>query len=98
MNEAYVTLRAPLGNGLQFRLGYFSTPLGYGKFTTAIGTQLQPFWFTIEPRHKPGSPSNHIFTPTGGSVLGAWPTTIPPSRKRPHCGQRSADMPYWLSA
>jgi hypothetical protein len=52
--DAYVTLRAPLGNGLDFKLGTFACPLGYEvyqgmnnpNYTRSYGYELEPTQLT----------------------------------------------------
>lgn len=70
VNEAYVTLRAPLGNGLQFRLGYFSTPLGYEVYDSYRNPNYsRSYGYYIEPKGQTGLTVKYDFA-DWCSVLG----------------------------
>jgi hypothetical protein len=54
IKQAYVSLRAPIGNGLDFKVGTFDTPMGYETFdgyknpnyTRSYGYTIEPFAHT----------------------------------------------------
>jgi len=54
IKQAYVALRAPIGNGLDFKVGVFDTPIGYEVFDSgsnpnysrSYGYQLEPTTYT----------------------------------------------------
>lgn len=54
IKQAYVSLRAPIGNGLDFKVGTFDTPMGYETFdgyknpnyTRSYGYTIEPFSHT----------------------------------------------------
>ncbi len=50
IKQAYVDLKAPLGNGLEFKLGVWDTILGYEVFETTLNPNVtKSFGYTIEP-------------------------------------------------
>ena len=70
VNEAYVALRAPLGNGLEFRLGYFASPLGYEVYDSYRNPNYsRSYGFYIEPKGHTGITVKYDFTEWAG-VLG----------------------------
>jgi len=55
VNEAYVSVRAPLGNGLDFRLGYFMNPLGFEVFDGYRNPNFsRSYGYFIEPKAHTG--------------------------------------------
>ncbi|MFM1768308.1 MAG: hypothetical protein RJA22_837 [Verrucomicrobiota bacterium] len=54
IKQAYISLRAPVGNGLDFKVGTFDTPMGYETFdgyknpnyTRSYGYTMEPFAHT----------------------------------------------------
>ncbi|MCX8108963.1 MAG: porin [Verrucomicrobiae bacterium] len=54
IKDAYVVLRAPLGNGLDFKMGYWESPIGYEVFdagnnpnySRSLGYYIEPKQFT----------------------------------------------------
>jgi hypothetical protein len=62
VNEAYVTLRAPLGNGLEFRLGYFTSPLGYEVYDRYRDPNFsRSYGYYIEPKAHTGLTAKYAF-------------------------------------
>ena len=48
--QAYVDLRAPLGNGVEFKVGVWDTILGYEVFETPLNPNFtKSYGYTIEP-------------------------------------------------
>jgi len=55
IKQAYVNLRAPIGNGLDFKLGVFDTIIGYEVFDSGSNPNyLRSYGFTIEPTTHTG--------------------------------------------
>ena len=55
MKQAYVDLRAPIGNGLQVKLGVFDTVLGYEVFESGNNPNFtRSYGYTIEPTTHTG--------------------------------------------
>lgn len=56
IKQAYVTLRAPVGNGLDFKLGTFDTVVGYESFTSYKNpTWTRSYGWEIEPTQHTGA-------------------------------------------
>src|SRR6267143_6274267 len=50
VKQAYVDLKAPLGNGLEFKVGVWDTILGYEVFETTINPNFtRSYGYSIEP-------------------------------------------------
>jgi hypothetical protein len=50
VKQAYVSLKAPLGNGLEFKVGVWDTILGYEVFETTINPNFtRSYGYSIEP-------------------------------------------------
>ncbi|MEO5804832.1 MAG: outer membrane beta-barrel protein [Verrucomicrobiota bacterium] len=55
IKQAYVALRAPVGNGLDFKLGVFDTPIGYESFTGYRNPNYtRSYGYTLEPTEHTG--------------------------------------------
>jgi hypothetical protein len=71
IKQAYVTLRAPVGNGLDIKLGVWDTIIGYEVFASGSNPNFsRSFGFGIEPTHHTGVLAsykiNDMFTAQGG--------------------------------
>lgn len=55
IKQAYVALRAPVGNGLDFKVGVFDTIIGYESFDAGNNPNYTRSWgYTIEPTTHTG--------------------------------------------
>ncbi len=55
VKQAYVSLRAPVGNGLDFKVGVFDTVIGYETFDAGSNPNYtRSYGFTIEPTTHTG--------------------------------------------
>jgi hypothetical protein len=55
IKQAYVALRAPIGNGLDMKLGVFDSPLGYESFSSVNNPNYtRSYGYTIEPTQLTG--------------------------------------------
>lgn len=55
IKQAYVALRAPVGNGLDFKMGTFDTVIGYEVFNAGNNPNYTRSWgYTIEPTQHTG--------------------------------------------
>ena len=55
LKQAYVALRAPVGNGLDFKVGVFDTIIGYESFDAGSNPNYtRSYGFTIEPTTHTG--------------------------------------------
>lgn len=62
LHEAYVSLRAPLGNGLDFRVGYFTSPLGYEVYDSYRNAHYsRSYGYYIEPKAHTGLTMRYEF-------------------------------------
>lgn len=63
IQQAYVNLRAPVGNGLDFQMGVFSTCIGYEVFDSyANPNYSRSYAYTIEPLSHTGVLASYRFT------------------------------------
>jgi len=63
IKQAYVALRAPLGNGLDLKLGVFDTPIGYESFTGYRNPNYtRSYGYTIEPTQHTGLLASYQFS------------------------------------
>jgi hypothetical protein len=70
VNEAYVTLRTPVGKGLEFRLGYFESPLGFEVYDSYRNPNYsRSYGYYIEPKAHTGLTAKYDFA-EWCSVLG----------------------------
>jgi hypothetical protein len=55
IKQAYVSLRAPVGNGVDFKMGVFDTVIGYEVFESGNNPNFsRSFGFLLEPRQHTG--------------------------------------------
>ncbi len=63
LNEAYVILRAPPWNGFEFRVGYFTSPLGYEVYDSYRNPNYsRSYGYFIEPKAHTGITVKYDFT------------------------------------
>ena len=85
IQQAYVALRAPMGNGLDMKLGVFDSIIGYEShdngnnpnYTRSYGT-------TIEPHTHTGLLATYQVLDSLGIALGIANTMIPPINSKAH--------------
>lgn len=76
IKDAYVSFRAPVGNGLDFKLGVFTTVVGYEVFESANNPNFsRSFGFALEPTHHTGLLAsyhvNDVISIAGG-IANSW--------------------------
>ena len=55
IKQAYVALRAPVGNGIDIKMGVFDTPIGYEQFDSGSNPNFsRSYGFALEPNHHTG--------------------------------------------
>ena len=55
IKQAYVALRAPVGNGIDIKAGVFDTPIGYEQFDSGSNPNFsRSYGFALEPNHHTG--------------------------------------------
>lgn len=77
VKQAYVALRAPIGNGLDIRLGVFDTLIGYEVFESVNNPNFsRSYGYYIEPTHHTGVllsyHINDMISVSGGIANGAY--------------------------
>ncbi len=71
LSEAFVTLRTPPGNGLEFRLGYFLTPLGYESYHSRENANVsRSYGYFIEPKQHTGLTMKYEFAEWMSAMAG----------------------------
>src|SRR5438477_7429642 len=64
VKQAYVALRAPIGNGLDFKLGVWDTIIGYETFDSGSNPNYtRSYGYTIEPTTHTGLQANYQVSP-----------------------------------
>lgn len=62
IKQAYVNLRAPVGNGLEFKFGVFDTVIGYEVFNNGDNPNYTRSWgWSVEPTQHTGLLANYKF-------------------------------------
>lgn len=62
IKQAYVSLRAPIGNGLNFKVGVWDTPIGYEVYSYAANpTFSRSFGYFLEPFTHTGVQTSYKF-------------------------------------
>jgi hypothetical protein len=78
--DAYVVLRAPVGNGLDFKLGTFASPLGYEVYQTGSNPNYtRSYGYIIEPTQLTGLQVAYQFSPVvsaSAGVVNTWSAGI----------------------
>ncbi len=76
VKQAYVALRAPVGNGLDIKLGVWDTLIGYEVFESANNPNFsRSYGYSIEPTHHTGVMlSYHVadWLSVSGGVANGW--------------------------
>jgi hypothetical protein len=78
VRQAYVTLRAPLGNGITFKMGVFDSIIGYESVESANNANFtRSYGHTIEPQTHTGLLATYRFSDAITSSLGVANTIGP---------------------
>lgn len=71
IKQAYVALRAPVGNGIDIKIGTFDTIIGYEVFNAGSNPNYTRSWgYTIEPTEHTGILASYQFTKSIGASFG----------------------------
>ena len=71
LKQAYVQLRAPLGNGLDLKMGVFDTIVGYEVFDSGNNPNYtRSYGYTIEPTTHEGLLASYQFNDIVGASVG----------------------------
>jgi len=72
LKQAYVELRAPLGNGLDFKLGVWDTPIGYEVFNVGENPNYtRSYGYGLEPTSYTGVLASYKFSDLLSAQVGA---------------------------
>jgi hypothetical protein len=71
IKQAYVQLRTPVGNGLEFKMGVFDTIIGYESFDSGNNPNYTRSWgYTIEPTTHTGLLASYQFNDMFAASVG----------------------------
>ncbi|HEV2209675.1 MAG TPA: outer membrane beta-barrel protein [Verrucomicrobiae bacterium] len=71
VKQAYVSLHAPIGNGLDFKVGVWDTIIGYEVFESINDPNVtRSYGYTIEPLSHTGVQASYQFSSTLSGTLG----------------------------
>ncbi len=71
IKQAYVALRAPVGNGLDLKVGTFDTIIGYESFSSHRNPNYtRSYGYTIEPTQHTGVLASYQFSDIVGASFG----------------------------
>lgn len=83
IKQAYVQLRAPVGNGLDFKVGVFDTIIGYEVFDAGSNPNYtRSYGYTIEPTAHTGVLMSYQFCEVFSASAGIADTTAPVINQR----------------
>lgn len=83
IKQAYVNLRAPVGNGLDLKLGVFDTIIGYESFSSHRNPNYsRSYGYTIEPTQHTGLLASYQFSEVVGVSAGVANTLSPGINRR----------------
>lgn len=78
IKQAYVALRAPVGNGLDLKVGTFDTIIGYESFNSHLNPNYtRSYGYTIEPTQHTGVLASYQFSEIFGASFGVANTVTP---------------------
>lgn len=85
VKQAYVALRAPVGNGLDFKVGVFDTIIGYEVFESGHNPNFsRSYGWTIEPVSHTGALMTYQFAEWFSAAAGVANTTGPVINSKAH--------------
>src|SRR4030095_1687209 len=83
IKQAYVALRAPVGNGLDFKLGVWDTIIGYEVFESVNNPNFtRSYGYTIEPTTHTGLQGTYRFCEAFSATLAVANTFGPTINER----------------
>jgi hypothetical protein len=83
IKNAYVELRAPVGNGLDFKVGVFDTIIGYEVFDSVSNPNFsRSYGFSLEPTQHTGVLMSYKFTDWLSAAAGVANTAFGPVNDR----------------
>ena len=95
IKQAYVQLRAPVGNGLDFKMGVFDTIVGYETFDSVNNPNYtRSYGFTIEPTTHTGLLATYQFHEGISASAGVANTTGPTINQRANPPRAESSKTY----
>lgn len=83
IKQAYVALRAPVGNGIDFKVGVFDTIIGYEVFESGNNPNFsRSYGYALEPTHHTGILASYHFTDWLSVAAGVADTAYGPINDR----------------
>src|SRR6185369_6513265 len=77
IKQAYVALRAPVGNGIDFKIGTFDTIIGYEVFNAGSNPNYTRSWgYTMEPTENTGILASYQINKSVGFTVGMADTLV----------------------
>jgi hypothetical protein len=71
IQQAYVNLRTPVGNGLDFKVGVYNAPIGYESFDRTLDPNFsRSYGYTMEPTTMTGVLMSYQFSPLVSASAG----------------------------
>jgi hypothetical protein len=99
IKQAYVALRAPVGNGLDFKLGVWDTIIGYEVFESpANPNHTRSYGYTIEPTTHTGLLLSYSFTDAFAVSAGVANTFGPTINERAFPERAESYKTYMIAA
>ena len=90
VKQAYVSLHAPVGNGLDFKIGVWDTPIGYETFESINNPNVtRSYGYTMEPTTHTGIQATYQVCDVVSTTLGVADTYGPTINGRAFMGPAS---------
>jgi hypothetical protein len=95
VKQAYVALHAPVGNGLDFKVGVWDTIIGY-EVTESVNNPnfTRSYGYTIEPPTHTGIQADYLFSETLSAIVGVADTFGPQINQRAFPAQAESYKTY----
>jgi hypothetical protein len=95
VEQAYVTVHAPVGRGLDFKLGVWDTIIGY-EFTDSVSNPnfTRSYGYTIEPPNHTGIQVSYQFTEACSAIIGIADTFGPQINERAFPARAESSKTY----
>jgi hypothetical protein len=98
IRQAYVTLRTPVGNGIDWKLGVFDSPLGYESTSSPNNPNFtRSYGYTIEPTELTGLVGTYKICDAASFTAGVVDTLDASINQRDQFGAKE-DTKAWLAA
>jgi hypothetical protein len=96
IKQAYVALRTPLGNGIDWKVGVFDTIIGYESSNAGDNPNYSRSWgYTIEPTQHTGILGTYRFCDAVAASFGVANTWNAPINGRDSSITPTAPRPTW---